>query len=100
MANNKRGFIQKVKDYWNSLSGYDKTWIAAVGVWTVDGFLIGSAITAAKKNKEIKKLSEAAYFMGAQDGKIAAYRDMASNPYQMMDIGMRKLEQQGKAKHF
>lgn len=81
MASNKKGFFSRIKEAWNALSDYDKTWIAAVGIWTVDGALIGSAITAAIKNRKIVKLSEAAYFMGAQDGKIAAYREMAESRY-------------------
>lgn len=97
----KENVFSKIKRWWKEeLSEDERTWLKIVGIWTIDGAMLGTAITGAVKNKQIKKTAIRAAEMGYTQGQIDAYKEMAQNPYFMMDAGMRKLEQQGKAKRF
>ena len=96
----KKGFFQKIKDRWNELDQETKDWFKIVGIWTVDGALLGTCIGAAITGKQAKKEVVKAYLVGVNDGKDEAYLKMMQNPYGMMNAGMARLEQQGKAKKF
>lgn len=95
----KLGPIARVKNWWNGLSN-DQQWACVVGLWTVDGLLWGSYLTARHKDKQIVKAEQIGATKGYILGQMDAYKEMAQNPMTQMDIGMRRLEQQGKAKHF
>ena len=96
----KKSVWQKVKDNWNSLSQYDRDWIKAVAIWTVDGALVGGMINGIAWRNKWKKDVNVAYSMGLVDGQMNAYRDLAQNPIRMMDAGMKALDKRGKVTHF
>lgn len=91
--------IARVKDWWNGLTS-DQQWLCVVGLWTFDGALFGSLITAKHKDKQIEQAEKIGASKGYILGQIDAYKDVAQNPYKQMELGMTRLEQQGKAKHF
>lgn len=84
MANNepvvitikKKSFFQKIKDRWNELDQETKDWLKIVGIWTVDGVLLGTCIGAAATSKQAKKEVVKAYLVGVNDGKDEAYLNM------------------------
>ena len=97
----KPNVFKRIKHWWKEeLTEDDRDIFKIAGIWCVDGALWGTLITAVVKDKKIKKVAENAAVAGYQMGQIDAYKEMAQNPYSMMDVGMRKLEQQGKAKKF
>ena len=96
----KKGFFQKLKDKWNSLDPETKDWVKITSIFTVDGVIWGTALGLAISGKQIKKEAAKAYLIGVNDGKDDAYLKMMQNPYAMMNAGMTRLEQQGKAKKF
>lgn len=79
----KKSIFKRAKDYWNSLDRESKNWLAALGIWTVDGFIFGSAITsifAAKRtNKLVKQETVAAYLTGLHDGEVSAYQNVVKS---------------------
>jgi len=95
----KDNIFTRVRNWWNGLSN-DQQWLCVTGIWTIDGLLWGSYLTAKHKDKQIAKAEELGATKGYILGQIDAYKEIASNPYAQMDIGMKRLEQQGKAKHF
>lgn len=96
----KPSIFQRAKNWWNGLTN-DQQWLCVTGLWTIDGLLWGSYLTAVHKNKQIEKAEQVGACKGYVIGQIDAYKEMAqSNPYAMMDSGMKKLEQQGKVKKF
>ena len=95
----ERNPFKRISNWWNGLTR-DQQWLCCVGLWTVDGLLWGSYLTARHKDKQIAKAEEIGATKGYILGQIDAYKDIAQNPYKQMDVGMKRLEQQGKAKHF
>lgn len=95
----KPNVFKRVKNWWNGLTN-DQQWLIVTGIWTVDGLLWGSYLTARHKDKQIAKAEEIGAYKGYICGQMDAYKEMASNPYGMMDAGMKKLEKQGIAKKF
>lgn len=91
--------IARVKDWWNGLTS-DQQWLCVVGLWTFDGALFGSLITAKHKDKQIEQAEKIGASKGYILGQIDAYKEIAQNPYKQMDVGMKRLEQQGKATRF
>ena len=78
----KKSVLQKVKDNWNSLSQYDRDWIKAVAIWTLDGALVGGMINGIAWRNKWKKDVNVAYSMGLVDGQMNAYRDLAQGSMQ------------------
>lgn len=95
----KKNVFTKVKDWWQGLTN-DQQWLCVVGLWTVDGLLWGSYLTTKKMSKQIIKAEQIGATKGYILGQMDAYKEMAQNPYSQMDIGMKRLEQQGIAKKF
>lgn len=95
----EKNIIKRVKNWWNGMSP-DHQWMCVVGIWTIDGLLWGSYLTARHKDKQIAKADQIGQAKGYIMGQMDAYKEMASNPYGMMNAGMKKLEQQGIAKKF
>lgn len=97
----KPNVFQKIKNWWKySLTQDDRDIIKISGIWFVDGIIWGTAIATGVCASKAKKASNVSAAAGYIQGKMDAYKEMAQNPYGMMDAGMRKLEQQGKAKRF
>lgn len=96
----KKSIFQKVKDYWKSIPQYDRDWIKLMGVFGLETSVITGAIVTTVMDKRRVKDMTIAYQMGTLDGQMNAYRDMAQNPYRMMDTGMKVLDKQGKVTHF
>ena len=79
----KKSVFQKVKDWWkNDLSENDRDWVKAVAIWTFDGALFGSMITAARKNRQMKLRVKGAEARGYLAGTIDAYREVSLNQQQ------------------
>lgn len=95
----KKGIIQRVKDWWNDRS-YGEQLAMVVGIWTLDGVLWGSYFTKCYKDQQAVKIAQDAEQKGYLQGKMDAYKEIAQNPYQQIDLGFKRLEQQGKAKKF
>ena len=91
--------FRRVKNWWDGLTN-DQQWACVVGLWTVDGLLWGSYLTARHYDKKMVKVEQTGACKGYVLGQIDAYKEMAQNPYGMMNAGMAKLEQQGKATKF
>lgn len=91
--------FKRIRNWWNGLTN-DQQWLCVVGVWTVDGLLWGSYLTARHMDKKVANAEKIGACKGYVCGQMDAYKEMAQNPYGMMDAGMRKLEMQGKAKKF
>ena len=99
--NKKENVFKRIKRWWKEeLDDDERTWLKVVAIWTVDGAMIGTAITGAVKNNQMKKAVNHSLATGYIQGKLDAYKEIAQNPYTQMDIGMKRLEQQGKAKRF
>lgn len=97
----KPNIFKRIKHWWKEeLTEDDRDIFKIAGIWCVDGALWGTLITAVVKDRKIKKVAENAAVAGYQMGQIDAYKEIAKNPYGMMDAGMKRLEQQGKAKKF
>lgn len=97
----KDNIFRRIKRWWKEeLTSDERTWLKIVGIWTVDGVMIGTAVTGAVKNKQMKKAVDRSLAVGYIQGQMDAYKEIAQNPYSQMDIGMKRLEQQGKAKRF
>ena len=82
------------------MSDDERTWLKIVAIWTADGAMIGTAITGALKNRQMKRIADQSLATGYIQGKMDAYKEIAQNPYTQMDIGMKRLEQKGIAKKF
>ena len=95
----KPNVFRRVQNWWNGLTN-DQQWLCCVGLWTVDGLLWGSYLTARHYDKKMTKVEQVGACKGYVLGQIDAYKEMAQNPYAMMDTGMKRLEQQGKATKF
>lgn len=76
MAEQKRGPIKRLKDWWDGLT-YNQQLGIVVGIWTLDGFLFGTEITAAHKNKQMKQAVHIAKAEGYINGQMDAYKEMA-----------------------
>ena len=97
----KENIFKRIKRWWKEdLTEDDRDIFKIAGIWCADGFLIGTMVTAGAWAKKSQKDVKVAAATGYINGKLDAYREMAQNPYGMMDAGMRKLEQQGKAHKF
>ena len=97
----KPNVFQKIKHWWKEeLTEDDRDIFKIAGIWCVDGLLWGSIITAGVCKVKSQKATDIAAAAGYINGKMDAYKEMAQNPYQMMNAGMQKLEQQGKARRF
>lgn len=97
----KPNIFKRIKRWWKEdLTSDERTWLKIVGIWTIDGAMIGTAITGAVKNKQMKKAVDVSLASGYIQGKLDAYKEIAQNPYMQMDLGMKRLEQQGKARKF
>lgn len=95
----KPNIFKRVKNWWDGLTA-DQQWLCVTGLWTVDGLLWGSYLTARHYDKKMTKVEQVGACKGYVLGQIDAYKEMAQNPYAMMDAGMKRLEQQGIAKKF
>lgn len=95
----KPNIFKRVKNWWDGLTT-DQQWLCVTGLWTVDGLLWGSYLTAKHYDKKMTKVEQVGAYKGYVLGQIDAYKEMAQNPYAMMDAGMKRLEQQGIAKKF
>ena len=102
MKEKKENIFKKIKRWWKEeLTDDERTWLKVVGVWTVDGALIGSIITGTVKNKQIRKAAEVSYSKGYLTGTLDTYREITQqNPYQQIDNGFKKFEKQGKVNKF
>lgn len=97
----KPNIFKRIKRWWKEdLTEDDRDAFKIAGIWCVDGAIWGSLITTIVIGNKAKKATNVAAAAGYINGKLDAYKEMAQNPYGMMDAGMRKLEQQGKAKRF
>ena len=96
----KPNVFKRIKCWWKKLDQNDRDWLKILGIWTVDGAMIGSCITASVMAKKAKKAVETGVYSGYYLGQLHAYKEMAQNPYTQMDAGMKRLEQQGKATKF
>lgn len=98
----KENVFKKIKRWWKEeLTDDERTWLKVVGVWTFDGAMIGTIITGAVKNNQMRKIAKQTYAKGYLVGTLDAYREVAQqNPYQKIDNGFRKLENQGKVTKF
>lgn len=74
----ERNPIKRVKRWWNGLTN-DQQWMCVVGLWTVDGLLWGSFLTAAHKDKQIAKAEEIGAYKGYICGQMDAYKEMAQH---------------------
>lgn len=77
----KGNVFTRIRNWWKyDLDQDTRDWLKITGIWTVNGTLWGSLITAGglkrKMKKEIRKAEAAGYITGAMD----AYRDMAMQP--------------------
>lgn len=97
----KPNIFKRIKRWWKEDLDQDtRDWFKVVGIWTVDGALFGSCITAGVMAKKANKAIKTGVYAGYYQGRLDAYKEMAQNPYAMMDTGMKRLEQQGIAKKF
>ena len=97
----KQNVFQKIKRWWKEeLNDDERGWMKIVAIWTLDGAMIGTAITGAVKNRQMKKVTDRSLATGYIEGKMDAYREIAQNPYTQMNVGMKRLEQQGKVRKF
>ena len=97
----KPNIFKRIKRWWKEDLDQDtRDWLKIVGLWTVDGAMIGSCITAGVMAKKANKAVKTGVYAGYYQGQLDAYKEMAQNPYAMMDAGMKRLEQQGIAKKF
>lgn len=97
----KKSVFGKIKDWWKSLDTDTRDWLKITAIWTVDGALIGGGIVAGIVGKKTEEAVKTAAVAGYLEGKMDAYREMIrENPYIQMDIGMKKLDRQGKVTHF
>lgn len=72
----KKGPIKKVKDWWKSIDPITRTWLGAVGIWFVDGILIGSIVTSTHNGVKHRKAIETAKSASYREGKFDAYSEM------------------------
>ena len=97
----KPNIFKRLKRGWKEdLTEDDRDIFQIAGIWCLDGALFGTLITGAVVGNKSKKMQKQALAAGYIQGQMDAYKEMAQNPYGMMDAGMRKLEMQGKAKKF
>lgn len=89
--------ITRVKDWWNGLTS-DQQWLCVVGLWTFDGALFGSLITAKHKDKQIEQAEKIGATNGYILGQIDAYKDIAQNPYKTIDKAISIGEKNGTVK--
>ena len=102
-ANKKKpNIFKRIKRWWKEdLTEDDRDIFKIAGIWCVDGALWGTLITSIVKDQKTKKVVNNAIVAGYQMGQVDAYKEMAqNNPYNMMNAGMTRLEQQGIAKKF
>lgn len=98
----KPNIFKRIKRWWKEDLDQDtRDWLKIVGIWTVDGALIGSGITASVMAKKEKKAVETSVYSGYYLGQLHAYKEMAqdSNKQQMGD-SLKRLEQQCKTTKF
>jgi len=95
----KKGIIRRVQDWWYGLSENQQIGLVC-GVWFLDGILYGSYGMKIHKDKQAKEIAAHAAAQGYLMGQSDAYKEIAQNPYKQMEIGMKRLEQQGIAKKF
>lgn len=97
----KQNIFQKIKNWWKyTLTEDDRDIFKIAGIYALDGAMIGAAVTAAVKNVKTQKLVNNALAVGYIQGQMDTYKELAQNPYGMMNSGMKILEQQGKATKF
>ena len=97
----KPNIFKRLKRWWKEdLTEDDRDIFKIAGIWCLDGALFGSIITGAVAGGKAKKMQKQALAAGYIQGQMDAYKEMAQNPYGMMDAGIKKLELQGKAKKF
>lgn len=95
----KKNIFRRMKDRWDGLTN-DQQWACVVGIWTLDGLLWGSYLTARYKDKQIAKAEEIGAYKGYICGQMDAYKELAQNPYQHTNNGTNRLERQNIAKKF
>ena len=95
----ERNPFKRVRNWWNGLTN-DQQWLCVTGIWTLDGLLWGSYFTAKHMDKKVTKAEQIGAAKGYVLGQIDAYKEIAQNPYGMMEAGMKRLEQQGKVTKF
>ena len=91
--------FKRIRNWWYGLTN-DQQWLCVVGVWTVDGLLWGSYLTARHMDKKVANAEKIGACKGYVCGQMDAYKEMAQNPYNQMNAGMNRLEKQGIAKKF
>ena len=78
----RKNIFKRIKEAWQELDKETRDWLKVVGIWTIDGAMIGTICTAAHKNKQIKRVAAQAYLMGAHDGETNAYQNMIQTTMQ------------------
>lgn len=93
----KPNVFRRVQNWWNGLTN-DQQWLCCVGLWTVDGLLWGSYLTARHYDKKMTKVEQVGACKGYVLGKIDAYKEMAQNPYKAVDNAIKIGEKNGTIK--
>lgn len=91
MKEKKKNIFTRIKDKWNELDEDTKDWTKITAIWTFDGLLWGSIITAIRKEKKMVRVAKNCAAAGYIQGQMDAYKEMAQNPYRtvnrMIDAG-------------
>ena len=97
----KQSVFKRVKRWWKeNLTDNDRDIFKIAGLYFVDGLGIGFLITAAGKNKQMRRVAKTSEAKGYLCGRMDTYREIIQDPYFQMNNGMNKLEKQGKAQKF
>lgn len=75
----RRSFGQRIKDWWWSLPQEARDWLPVVGIWFLDGALIGTAVGVGFSNRNYKNDIKTAYAIGQIDGTLNAYKTIAQD---------------------
>lgn len=95
----KPNIFKRIKRWWKEDLDQDtRDWLKIVGLWTVDGAMLGSCITAGIMSKKANKAVKTGVYAGYYQGQLDAYKEMAQNPYEAVNKAISIGEKNGTTK--
>lgn len=93
----KENIFKRIKRWWKEdLTDDERTWFKILGIWTVDGALIGASVASSVKDKQMRKNVNIAANAGYIQGKMDAYKEIVQNPYTFTQTAFSMAKKDGK----